>query len=629
MHYEGVATETVPFEGPPDPLEPVLSRYLLTGDEQAMEEIVRETRPRLLAAARRIGDPQDAEDAVQGAYLSLVRHRGAELGAPVFPWLLTAAVRIAYRRKAVDRREDAIARRLSHPASPGTPLALAVGSEEAALLRREVAALPALYRDPVVLHYLQGLPTSEVARLLDAPEATVRVRLHRARLLLRTLWSPRLAYGMFLFPWFFSDSVRALGSLLAPLSAAGGAMKAGTAVVLAVVAAGAGALAGARLLAPTPPPPDLEAVRSEATGKVQAEVEGLKSERATALESVQRERARAEKAEKESAALREAVAAAEKKAAEAAAASARPAFPPLPPGVYRFLPGEFEGVLREIDWGVVGTNMNSMLPLIQRLAEALAKGERPSPDAMQEIQKHNMPLVKVAVALDGRLPGSGINGTFTHPAFMANAIASTLEAAGKPLSEEQARALDKVGQEFLAADARRLKGYDERSLELQKVVDEVAIKDGSFEAAFAILSADQRDTLSPPVTRGRIQTDLFSSALMWVEHIQYPPMTFRDREDLVQKVTTSIVDQYSIPDAKQGEAKSLAAELVDSLPREIVEKQPDPLEKQGLVKGSDLLAVARRQVALLGKLATMGLDEAAAAKVRKSHGAYMLMHVVP
>ncbi|NUN53411.1 MAG: hypothetical protein HUU06_11580, partial [Planctomycetaceae bacterium] len=60
-----------------------------------MEEVVARTRPRLLAAARRIGRPQDAEDSVQSAYLSLVRKRGEPLEAPVLPWLLTAVIRIA------------------------------------------------------------------------------------------------------------------------------------------------------------------------------------------------------------------------------------------------------------------------------------------------------------------------------------------------------------------------------------------------------------------------------------------------------------------------------------------------------------------------------------------------------
>ena len=48
-------------------------------------------------------------------------------------------------------------------------------------------SLPDKYRDVVILHYYQGLPATEVARALRLPQATVRTRLHRARLLLEPM----------------------------------------------------------------------------------------------------------------------------------------------------------------------------------------------------------------------------------------------------------------------------------------------------------------------------------------------------------------------------------------------------------------------------------------------------------
>lgn len=54
-----------------------------------------------------------------------------------------------------------------------------------AVLRR----LPEIYRVPLVLHYIEGYATKEIARLLTVPLGTVLARLHRARKLFeRTLW---------------------------------------------------------------------------------------------------------------------------------------------------------------------------------------------------------------------------------------------------------------------------------------------------------------------------------------------------------------------------------------------------------------------------------------------------------
>ena len=60
MHYPGVVT-----------LEELVDRYLVHGDESAIEQVVRRTQPRLLRTARRIW-PADADDCVQTAYLSLM-----------------------------------------------------------------------------------------------------------------------------------------------------------------------------------------------------------------------------------------------------------------------------------------------------------------------------------------------------------------------------------------------------------------------------------------------------------------------------------------------------------------------------------------------------------------------------
>ena len=49
-----------------------------------------------------------------------------------------------------------------------------------------VMALPDKYRDIVILHYYQSIPTPDVARILRLPQATVRTRLHRARAILQS-----------------------------------------------------------------------------------------------------------------------------------------------------------------------------------------------------------------------------------------------------------------------------------------------------------------------------------------------------------------------------------------------------------------------------------------------------------
>ncbi len=66
-----------------------------------------------------------------------------------------------------------------------TPEAHTLRGEEASLLRQAVLKVPPQYRLVLVLHDMEGLESSEVARILGIREGTVRVRLHRARLFVR------------------------------------------------------------------------------------------------------------------------------------------------------------------------------------------------------------------------------------------------------------------------------------------------------------------------------------------------------------------------------------------------------------------------------------------------------------
>jgi RNA polymerase sigma-70 factor (ECF subfamily) len=55
----------------------------------------------------------------------------------------------------------------------------------------EVAALPKRQRDAVVLHYVEDLPITDIAEILDAPEGTVKSDLSRARGRLRDALTSR------------------------------------------------------------------------------------------------------------------------------------------------------------------------------------------------------------------------------------------------------------------------------------------------------------------------------------------------------------------------------------------------------------------------------------------------------
>jgi len=624
-HYGCVPRTSDPTTRVPDALEAPLRRYLLTGDEASLEAVVLGTRPRLLAAARRIGAPQDAEDAVQSAYLSLVRKRGAPLEAPVFAWLLTAVVRVAYRRKALERREYRIAEALAVPVDGRTPLDAAVDAEEAALLRGDVARLPDRYRDPVVLHYLHGLDAAETGRLLGIPGATVRTRLHRARALIKFRWSPRVAHGFLVVPWLLADA----GKAAAPWTAAaatGGAMKAAATAAVVVVAVAAGVVVGTRFTggadAPGGGAAEEDTGLRAAVDRLTAERDALRKESAEAAGRTDRAAADLEAVRTELAAAR---AAAEAAAAPPAtvpapaadAASAPASAAPADPKAARFAFPEYADTFREVDWKSVGSNLHAMVPLLRDLSDAVAEGRQPSPEDIGKIQQHNGALVTAALKLMNKVPGSGVNGSFTHPAFQVNSIAAALDAAGLPLTDPQAQALESVGRDFTDKDRARLAAYDERAWEMQKVLDEAELKDRFYESAFAVLTAEQRDALSPPATRGLVSFDLFCSGLMLAQFLS--PVPAKDREALIAGLEPKVASRLSVPAERRAELHALVADWVASLPDEWFSEEPRTVFGQPLIAAAYVEEVGRRELVFLrSAVSTLALPEAAVEKARKA-----------
>jgi RNA polymerase sigma factor (sigma-70 family) len=170
----------------------LLDRLARQGDEAAFEAIVARHGPMVLGICRRVlRDPGDVEDAFQATFLVLVQKAGSLRRRDLLGnWLFGVASRVALRARAVAARRRAMERsgpaiEPAAPASGDDPGAVA-DRELQVILHEELGRLPAKYRRPVLLCYLEGLSHEEAARQLGWPLGTVKGRLARARELLRT-----------------------------------------------------------------------------------------------------------------------------------------------------------------------------------------------------------------------------------------------------------------------------------------------------------------------------------------------------------------------------------------------------------------------------------------------------------
>lgn len=171
--------------------------------KQAFERLAKESIPSLFGIARRLaGD--GAEDLVQDclmrSYRSFESLEDPQAGLAWMQRILVNAYRDRLRKDSravpevsVEQLEEfSLYRTLADedpfPYSDSLHIDFlhSFGREDVhAVLMR----LPELYRAPLVLRYMQGFSTKEIARLLGAPLGTVLARLHRGRKLFeKELW---------------------------------------------------------------------------------------------------------------------------------------------------------------------------------------------------------------------------------------------------------------------------------------------------------------------------------------------------------------------------------------------------------------------------------------------------------
>ncbi|WP_315094692.1 DUF6596 domain-containing protein [uncultured Cellulomonas sp.] len=146
-----------------------------------VEDLLRELAPQVLGTlARRWGDFDAAEDAVQEALISAATHWTAD-GIPQRPrgWLLQTAA-----RKMVDRWRSDVARRERELRVASEPAPGEASQEDDTLTLLFLCCHPVLTPASAValtLRAVGGLTTAEIARAHLVPEATMAQRISRAK----------------------------------------------------------------------------------------------------------------------------------------------------------------------------------------------------------------------------------------------------------------------------------------------------------------------------------------------------------------------------------------------------------------------------------------------------------------
>jgi RNA polymerase sigma-70 factor, ECF subfamily len=184
--------------------EPRMIASILAGDAQLFHELIRPYERRVYAMALSfLRNEADAEDAAQEAFLKAFRNLAGFRGDAKFgTWLVSITLNEA--RSRIRRRDAIMMESLDEPDEDGKtspallrdwkeiPSEALERKEVRSLLHKAITALPMIYREVFQLRDIEELSVSEAAEVLGITSASVKVRLHRARMMLQKNLAPQL-----------------------------------------------------------------------------------------------------------------------------------------------------------------------------------------------------------------------------------------------------------------------------------------------------------------------------------------------------------------------------------------------------------------------------------------------------
>jgi RNA polymerase sigma-70 factor (ECF subfamily) len=171
-----------------------IARGLRDGDVALLQMLVEEYQDRLVRyLVYVLGRREDVDDLVQETWLRVMERGKSYDGRSRFePWLFTVARHLAIdlvrRRKDLSLdAEDEGWPVVAAPVSQGlSPFAQAARTEDAERLAGALDALQPIYREALVLRFMEELSLQEIAAVVGAPVPTVAARIYRGLAALRS-----------------------------------------------------------------------------------------------------------------------------------------------------------------------------------------------------------------------------------------------------------------------------------------------------------------------------------------------------------------------------------------------------------------------------------------------------------
>lgn len=164
-----------------------LIKKVLEGEKSLFGIIMRRYNQRLFRIGMSIlKNAAEVEDAMQCAYISAYEHLAQfEYRSSFITWLMRILINQCYQQKNRKQVVSTNGEETVNLKNVNTPAAILANKEMNSVLEQAIAQLPEKYRLVFVLREIEDLSVKETSEALNIQETNVKVRMNRAKAMLR------------------------------------------------------------------------------------------------------------------------------------------------------------------------------------------------------------------------------------------------------------------------------------------------------------------------------------------------------------------------------------------------------------------------------------------------------------
>jgi RNA polymerase sigma-70 factor (ECF subfamily) len=163
-------------------------RRVMAGEKHLYENIMRKYNQRLYRISMSIvNDSEEADDIIQSAYIKAYEHlSNFKFKSDFGTWLIKILINESLlRRRQKQRLQQIDGKKLKLASNQESPLQKVMNKEVINILEKAMGQLPQKYRIVFIMREVENMSTRETMECLNISESNVKVRLSRAKEMLR------------------------------------------------------------------------------------------------------------------------------------------------------------------------------------------------------------------------------------------------------------------------------------------------------------------------------------------------------------------------------------------------------------------------------------------------------------